>query len=178
MSNETPNTPSRKPVVLYIMILCIAAFLLMALSFAMNQRSNREALGDLETSFNATIAEIQETQEKIVALEKELDAANDEIIAIQQQAADTSAALQTAETEAAAMEALYVLQQKYSNGMYEDCLSLIAHMENTGLVKALSPIPIASEFGGSVTAPYNRFLQFKEAVHTKLESPIGSSFWS
>ena len=85
MSNEAAKTPvpSRKPVVLYILILFIAAFLLMALSFAMQQRSNREALGDLETSFNATIAEIQETQEQILALEKQLDEANDRVAVLE-----------------------------------------------------------------------------------------------
>ena len=178
MSNETPKTPSRKPVVLYIMILCIAAFLLMALSFAMHQRSNREALGNLETSFNATIAEIQETQEQILALEKQLDEANDKIAAMEAEAADTAAALETAEKEAEAMEALYILQQKYSAGLYEECLTLVSHMETTGLVKALSPIPLASENGGTVTSPYNRFLQFKEAAQANLADPIGSSFWS
>ena len=42
-----------KPVVVYIMILFIAAFLLMALSFLMHQRSNTEALGQLQNSVSA-----------------------------------------------------------------------------------------------------------------------------
>ena len=42
-----------KPVVVYIMILFIAAFLLMALSFLMHQRSNTEALGQLQNSVYA-----------------------------------------------------------------------------------------------------------------------------
>ena len=41
--------PGKKPVVIYIMILFIVAFLLMALSFVMHQRSNSEVLGQLET---------------------------------------------------------------------------------------------------------------------------------
>ena len=36
---DTPST-GKKPVVIYIMILFIVAFLLMALSFLMHQRSN------------------------------------------------------------------------------------------------------------------------------------------
>lgn len=45
-SQET--TPKgKKPVVVYIMILFIVAFLLMALSFMMHQRSNSEVLGEL-----------------------------------------------------------------------------------------------------------------------------------
>ena len=41
---ETPST-GKKPVVIYIMILFIVAFLLMALSFLMHQRSNSEVIG-------------------------------------------------------------------------------------------------------------------------------------
>ena len=179
MSNEAAKTPvpSRKPVVLYILILFIAAFLLMALSFAMQQRSNREALGDLETSFNATIAEIQETQEQILALEKQLDEANDRITAMEGEAAEAAAALEASQLEAKAMEALYVLQQTYAAGAYEDCQTLMAKMEADGLVKALSPIPIAGENGTTITAPHNRYLQFKEAVQAKLAADIGSTFW-
>ena len=43
---ETPST-GKKPVVIYIMILFIVAFLLMALSFLMHQRSNSEVIGEL-----------------------------------------------------------------------------------------------------------------------------------
>ena len=59
-SQET--TPKgKKPVVVYIMILFIVAFLLMALSFVMSQRSNREDLGQLHDSV------IQEINMKIAA---------------------------------------------------------------------------------------------------------------
>ena len=43
----------KKPVVLYIMILFIAAFLLMAWSFASHQKSNTEAIGRLQSSVTA-----------------------------------------------------------------------------------------------------------------------------
>ena len=176
MSNETPNnttpqntpkTSAKKPVVIYIMILFIAAFLMMALSFAMHQRSNQEALGDLETSFHATIAEIQETQERILELEKELDAANDQILALESDAADVATALQNAELETRAMEALYILQQKYSAGDYEGCAALIQEMEDSGLADLL-PSAQMSTSAGSVTAPSVRFQQFKYAVQEKL----------
>ena len=188
MNNETPkNTPQpdsskpsvKKPVIVYIMILFIAAFLLMALSFAMHQRSNREAIGDLETSFNATIAEIQETQERILVLEKDLDAANNQIDSLQTDVTDANTALHAAELEADAMEALYILQQKYSAGLYEECLTFAKQMESSGLSKALSPIPIVTEGGTTITAPYNRYLQFKEACEKKLtDAPNGTMFWS
>ena len=61
-----------KPVVVYIMILFIAAFLLMALSFLMHQRSNTEALGQLQNSVSA-MQEVQANQEKIIELQEELN---------------------------------------------------------------------------------------------------------
>lgn len=175
MHNETPNpaqggkkTSSQKPVFFYILILCIASFLLMALSFAMHQRSSRETLGQLETSFHATIEEIQETQEQIMALEKELTETRETLEDSNTRLTETAAALAAAEKESEAMEALYVLQQKYSTGLYQECLTLAEQMEAEGLVAALSPIPIQSEIGGTVTAPYNRYLQFREAAAAKL----------
>ena len=74
---ETPkkeNSTGSKPVIIYIMILFIAAFLLMALSFLMHQRSNTEALGDLQNSVSA-MQEVQSYQDKIIELQEELAAA-------------------------------------------------------------------------------------------------------
>ena len=79
-AEETPvqETPSgKKPVVVYIMILFIAAFLLMALSFFMHQRSNTEALGELQDSVSA-MQEIQNTQDKVIQLQEELSAQKEE----------------------------------------------------------------------------------------------------
>lgn len=63
-----------KPVVVYIMVLFIAAFLLMALSFLMHQRSNSEVMGALQSSVSA-MQELQVSQERIETLEKELEEA-------------------------------------------------------------------------------------------------------
>ena len=96
---------------------------------------------------------------------------------MEESAVEAAAALESAQLQAKAMEALYILQQKYSAGAYEECQALIQQMEANGLEKALSPIPVTTETGSTVTAPYNRFLQFKEAVEAKLDPAIGSTFW-
>ena len=70
-SSETPET-GKKPVIIYILILFLAAFLLMFLSMLSHQRSNTEALGQLQNSVSA-IQEIQTTQEQIIELQKRLD---------------------------------------------------------------------------------------------------------
>ena len=56
-SSGTPDT-GKKPVIVYILILFLAAFLLMFLSMLSHQRSNAEALGQLQNSVSA-IQEIQ-----------------------------------------------------------------------------------------------------------------------
>ena len=70
---ETPST-GKKPVVIYIMILFIVAFLLMALSFLMHQRSNSEVLGELQDSVTA-MQEVQATQDALLDLQNQLDEA-------------------------------------------------------------------------------------------------------
>ena len=72
---ETPST-GKKPVVIYIMILFIVAFLLMALSFLMHQRSNSEVLGELQDSVTA-MQEVQATQDALLALIAELNGRDD-----------------------------------------------------------------------------------------------------
>ena len=72
---HTPEEAPRKrgkPVITYIMILFIAAFLLMALSFAMHQRSNQQAMGELESSFISTVKGMQADQDRLLELQDKL----------------------------------------------------------------------------------------------------------
>ena len=77
---EEDEPKEKKPVIIYIMILFIAAFLLMTWSFFSHQRSNTEVLGRLQSSMTA-MQEVQELQDQVIALQKELAEA--------QEAADT-----------------------------------------------------------------------------------------
>ncbi len=88
---ETPST-GKKPVVIYIMILFIVAFLLMALSFLMHQRSNSEVLGELQDSVTA-MQEVQATQDALLDLQNQLDEAQTTIDALESSAEETDARL-------------------------------------------------------------------------------------
>ena len=168
-AEETPvqETPSgKKPVVVYIMILFIAAFLLMALSFFMHQRSNTEALGELQNSVS-TMQEVQATQEKIIDLqdklavaEDELDRANEKLEKVQQERDVQEKSLRQ---EQDALLALYTLQQNYLNQNLDACVRTIEDAEAAGLPGALSD---KSENG--VTAPAVRWRELKDAVEAKL----------
>lgn len=147
------TSPRSKPVIIYIMILFIAAFLLMALSFFMHQRSNTEVLGQLHDSVTV-MQEVQGYQDKIIELQEELDTQNDLLDQEKAAAEEQSAVLE-------AMTDLYLLQQAYSNQDYAACQRLIDHMEESGSAKKL---PTQVDDDSSVTAPATRYAQFKDAV--------------
>lgn len=183
MSDETRNIPQKpeaeapapaqkaagnKPVVIYIMILFIAAFLLMALSFLMHQRSNTEALGQLQNSVTA-IQEVQATQEENIALQEQLSdlqkQLDDTVTAYDNQLKALVGDLEQKQMELEAMKDLYLLEQTFHAQDFDACQELIARMETQGTADAL---PAESNDGGPVTSPADRFQQLKEAVQEQL----------
>ena len=164
---EKTSQGGNKPVVVYIMILFIAAFLLMALSFFMHQRSNTEVLGELQNSVN-TMQEVQATQEKIidpqdklVIAEEEVDRLSDKLEKSEQ---DHTAAENILKQEKEALRALYTLQQQYLTLDVEGCAKTIQEAEAAGLPAALS-----DKSEGGVTSPAVRWQQLKDAVMAKME---------
>lgn len=157
------TAPGKKPVVVYIMILFIAAFLLMALSFFMHQRSNTEALGELQHSVSA-MQEIQATQDKVIALQEELADAEDRIAALAGELAESEQDIQDAQETTAALESLYCLQQSYSARDYDACREIIQAMEASG---APARLPETAAASGDITPPSLRYLQLKEAVEAQ-----------
>ena len=192
MSEEKQNTPqepaatpkttakptANKPVVIYIMILFIAAFLLMALSFLMHQRSNTEALGQLQNSMTA-MQEVQATQEKNIALQEQLSDLQEELdkttAAYDGQLDALLSDLEQKQLELDAMTNLYLLQHSYSAGEYESCMEIIQFMEEHQQVAALE-IPGTAEGQASEgiifppfwNSPSLRFQQLKEATEARL----------
>ena len=166
-SGEAEETPlpqeeshSKKPVVVYIMILFIVAFLLMALSFLMHQRSNTEALGKLQSSVSA-MQEVQAVQDKVIQLQEELDDAKDQVDDLEKQLQEQEDAAGKQRKVTDAMLALYTLQQQFSAGNYDACLATMQRMEDEDLIACLP------KKSAEVTAPAQRYEQLKEAVLNK-----------
>ena len=151
-SSGTPDT-GKKPVIVYILILFLAAFLLMFLSMLSHQRSNAEALGQLQNSVSA-IQEIQTSQEQVIELQKqkELDAAQEE----SHEKDDSIAQL---EKEANALLALYNLQQEYAAGNLDGCRVTLQEISDQGLEELL---PKTAPDG--ITSPAQRYQQLREAI--------------
>jgi uroporphyrin-3 C-methyltransferase len=180
MSEEKQKKPqpSNKPVVTYIMILFIAAFLLMALSFLIHQRSNTEALGQLQNSVTA-MQEVQATQEANIALQQQLTDLQEEldktVAAYDGQLTALVSDVEQRQLALDAMTNLYLLQQSYSAGEYEACMELIRFMEENAQVEALLIAGAAEgtasdgiSFPPVWTSPELRFQQLKEATETRL----------
>lgn len=168
VDDHTPK--GKKPVVVYIMILFIAAFLLMAWSFFSHQRSNTEALGKLQSSVTA-MREVQDLQDQLIALQKELSEAEKRAEALEEESSSKQQAIEELEMQSEAMQRLYTLQQQYSAGDYKACRQTINAFEDTGYASHLPRLD-----NGSVTRPEDRYQQLKEAVEAREaeEAPEGA----
>ncbi len=163
---ETPK--GKKPVVVYIMVLFIAAFLLMAWSFASHQRSNTEALGKLQDSVTV-MQEVQGLQNQVIALQKELAEARESIEDLEKDRGELEGQLTQAQQnnerlakEQDALLSLYALMQKYAARDIASCQAIIQQMESGGEPEVLEKL--AADSHGDVTRPHIRYQELKEAV--------------
>ncbi len=156
------STGGKKPVIVYIMILFIAAFLLMTLSFFMHQRSNSEVIGKLQDSVS-TLQEMQLLQDENLDLQEQIDQLEGSIEKLNNQLAESESARGDAQDEANALVMLCTLELEYANGAYDECKNTIQSMEGAGQNKLL-PEEAGSE---DVTSPAQRYQQLKEAVMSK-----------
>ena len=151
-SSETPET-GKKPVIIYILILFLAAFLLMFLSMLSHQRSNTEALGQLQNSVSA-IQEIQTTQEQIIELQKRLDETEAERDEAKEELKVISDSISDLEKTSQALLALY--------NLLDGCLLTLQEISDQHLDELL---PSTNTEG--VTPPAQRYQELKEAILNK-----------
>lgn len=148
----------KKPVIIYILILFLAAFLLMFLSLLSHQRSNTEALGKLQSSMTA-IQEIQATQEQVIDLQERLNAAEQALEDLQSESARKEEDIDALENENDALLALYNLQQEYLTGNLDGCKLTLQEISDNGLAELL---PNTAPEG--ITPPAQRYQELKEAI--------------
>ena len=156
--NVPPTDTDKKPVVIYIMVLFIAAFLLMIWSLFSHQRSNTEALGRLQSSGTAMQA-VQELQDQVIALQRELAEANKRLEELEDTSSVQQKTVEILEMQNEAMQRLYMLQQQYAAGNYDACCQILHEFDTDGYTKYL---PHLSD--ESVTHPEDRYQQLKDAV--------------
>ena len=157
---DAPKQPAGKPVIVYIMIMFIAAFLLMALSMLMHQRTTSEGIGELQHSFSA-MADMQAHQEKVIQLQEELSGAAKEKAELESSIAALEEDMVAEELNTKAMMQLYILQLQFQNGDYADCRNTIQTMEALELTQLL---PAQKEY--TVPSPAETY----ETIKTALEN--------
>jgi len=181
---QTPQTAEttctrkeRSHILVYILILFIAAFLLMALSFLSHQRSNEQVLGQLRTNVS-NLEMLQDALEentrlqdqidiqksRLEELEKALEASQGDqkqltgkISSMESTLAEQQKNLDAHKQTIAAMDALVQLQQLLIAGDSTTCRKLITDMETAGLDKLLPTVATAP--GG--VSPYQMFQAVK-----------------
>lgn len=169
---EETEPRGKKPVVLYIMILFIAAFLLMAWSFASHQKSNTEAIGRLQSSVNA----MQGVQERVVSLQKELDDAQDQIEDLERDLSLREMEMEAYNRQYQALGNLYTLERLYRQENLEGCRKVIDRMEAEDLVTCLSDnLPLSDQELGLTVSSQERYQQLKEAVEAREAEAQGNA---
>lgn len=154
---DKPRT-GKKSVFLYIMILFIAAFLLMALSFFMHQRSNTAALGALQNSVGV-MQDLQATQEKIIILQEQLGISEARVESLESAAQEATAQVDALQQQSNALLALYTLQQEYAARHFDACQTLVTEMEAKGY-----PALLPTQAAEGVTPPNLRYQELRDAV--------------
>ena len=162
---EDSTPKGKKPVVIYIMILFIAAFLLMAWSFFSHQRSNTEAIGKLQSSVTA----MQGVQDRVIGLQEELDEAQEKIQDLEREINLREMEKEAYDRQYQALGKLYSLERLYRQENLESCRKIIESMEAEDLVTCLSDnLPHSDYELGLIVSGRERYQQLKEAVEARL----------
>ena len=145
---------SQRSVFQYITVLFAAAFLLLLMTYMMQQRLNKAEIDDLQQSSNSTL----QTLENIIAERDQLRQENQELsdqLEDAVQAAENSAA--TAKEQARALEAMdwfWRIQRQFSRGYTSAARELAEQFEASGLVDALPDVSYAEPDGPSPKQQY------------------------
>ena len=164
MSQEKPTENQKsgngRPVIHYILVLFIAAFLLMAFSMLMHQRTTSEGLGQLQHSFSA-MQSLQSYQETVIELQNALNDADAQREALESTIESLEANQDAQKQSMTALSYLYTLQQQYLTEDYVQCRSTIQTMETLELDLLLST---QREYG--VPSPAETFQSIKAELIT------------
>lgn len=147
MSQEPEKTPQDQPrpgserrhkkpsVMVYLVILFAAAFLLMAWSYFIQQRSNQEAISDLEASANSAVQRLENVFQENENLKAQVAELEEELSDAQAQVAELSGAVsqqeRLLEQTCLALDYFWQIDEAYVRGRYTLCRKLIEAMEDS-----------------------------------------------
>ena len=148
--HERPH--KRLSVMNYLTILFAAAFLLLLLSYLMQQRTNSETIEGLKQSVSA--------MQSIDSLQKEKEGLESQVALLEEQVAHLEGQV-SAEDQAHAAEAMdwfWRIQRELSRGRYGSARSLVEAFQATGLEDCLPTDHPADPEGPSPAEQYQEIL--------------------
>lgn len=158
---------SERSVLIYLVVLFAAAFILLLLSFLMQQRSHEEAIDGLKQSVT-TMQSVQEVYEENTALaeqleqlEEQLRAQENEISGLEQGNALLQNEKEHLERSAQAMDWFWQINEAYVRGRYTLARQLIDQMG----AELPQYLPTESITDTERFSPYDRYQEIYEALY-------------
>ena len=164
----------QRSVVFYIGILFAAAFLLLAMSFAMERRQNAEDMDDLNQSLTGlkdSVSAMQSVQnlyeentallERVAELEEDLARAEEQRNYLADKVESQEAEKGVLQNSVQALDWFWQINEAYVRGRYTTARNLIAQLEESGLVENLPRVSITENGRFS---PYDRYQEIHDAL--------------
>ena len=158
----------QRSVVHYIAILFAAAFVLMLLTYLMDQRQNEAVVNSLNqslTDLQASLSDrssLQDIYEDNLALIDQVDQLEDQVAQLQQERDSLSAQLSSLEKTAQAMDWFWQIDEAYVLGRYSLCRELIQELQDAGLTSSL---PQESITDNGRFSPAGRYQEIYDALY-------------
>lgn len=160
----------------YLTILFAAAFLLLLLSYFMQQRANEQAISGLQAtsnnafdSINNLIAEkdrltseVEDLEGQVADLQEQLDEAQSQLFGAQSDADAAQTAQDSAEKALEAMDWFWRIHRQFSRGYYTDAANMMAEFETAGLPQYLPQEALTGREGDP--SPAQQYQEIKEAL--------------
>ena len=160
----------------YLTILFAAAFLLLLLSYFMQQRANEQAISGLEAtssnafdSINNLIAEKDRLTEQVEDLKGQVEDLQEELADTQGQLTGAQSDADTAQTAQAdarkaleAMDWFWRIQRQFSRGYYADASNMIEEFEAAGLPQYLPQEALTGREGDP--SPAQQYQEIRDAL--------------
>ncbi|NCE63844.1 hypothetical protein D1159_04420 [Pseudoflavonifractor sp. 524-17] len=176
---EHARPRNRSAVMTYLVILFAAAFLLLLLSYFMQERVNRETIGTLESqsvsavqTLDNIMAENQRLVEENQHLEEQVDQLEDDLSIVRGQLAAERNDLQASRDKEEelylalyAMDWLREIQGLYEKQYYKAARAMILEFEATGLPEALPGTSLHTYDGSDILSPEESYQAIVAALY-------------
>ena len=166
LQHEAEHSRPRKKgtAVSYLAILFGAAFLLLLLSYFMQQRANEQTISGLQDSVNSfqSVETLVDTNKRLAeenkALKEQVDGLTSQTDSLQKDVAAAQTAAVEQEKQLKAMDWFWRIQRAYSRGAKAEAKKLVEDFEATGLVPSLPTTSTADPTGPSPADQYDALL--------------------